>query len=500
MDHAGRARIDDDVEAVAEREEGVRRHHGTGQRQARVLRLDGSDAGRVDTAHLASAHAQGHVIAAEDDGVRLDEFRHFPGEHQVGQLLRRRLQLADHAQVADADVFRVRRLHQQTATDALEVHGVDAAAQRDFQHAHVLLARQNLFRFGGERWGDQHFDEQLGDFAGGSAVQFGIKRDDAAKRGGRVRLQGARVRFGRILAQGDATWVRMLDDDAGGALLETAQALHAFPGRISIGDVVVRQFLALQLAVVGQRAIDGDQVAVEGGALVWILTVAHVLHFLKCNIQHLRISAALGVHFRRAQAGQVVGDGAIVLRRVRKDFFRQHEFGVVADRAGRAVGRAQLRQHGVIVGRIADDDHVLVVLGRRTQHGRATDIDVFDRVFQGAIGLGDRALERVQVDHHHVDGRHVVLDQFRHVLREIAARQDTAVHFRVQGLHTAIEHLRETRVIGNFRDGNTVVCQQFGGAAGGQEVDAEGGQGTGEFENAGLVGNGEESLFDHGCG
>ncbi len=74
------------------------------------------------------------------------------------------------------------------------------------------------------------------------------------------------------------------------------------------------------------------------------------------------------------------------------------------------------------------------------------------------------------------------------------------MHFRVQGFHTAIEHLRETRVIGNFRDGNTVVCQQFGGTAGGQEVDAEGGQGTGEFENAGLVGNGEESLFDHGCG
>ena len=74
------------------------------------------------------------------------------------------------------------------------------------------------------------------------------------------------------------------------------------------------------------------------------------------------------------------------------------------------------------------------------------------------------------------------------------------MHFRVQGLDTAIEHLRETRVVGHFRDGNAVVGQQFGGAAGGQEVDAEGGQGAGEFENAGLVGNGEESLFDHGCG
>ena len=500
MDDAGRARVDDDVEAVAEREEGVRRHDGARQRQAGVLRLDGSDAGRVDAAHLAGAHAQGHVIAAEDDGVRLDEFRHFPGEHQVGQLLRRWLQLADHAQVADTDVFRVRRLHQQAATDALEVHGVDACAQRNFQHAHVLLARQNLFRFGGERWGDQHFDEQLGDLAGGGAVQFGIKRDDAAECGGRVRLQGARVRFGRILAQGHAARVRVLDDDAGGALLETAQALHAFPGRIGVGDVVVRQFLALQLAVVRQRAIGGGQVAVEGGALVRILAVAHVLYFFKGHVEDLRIGAALGVHLRRAQAGQVVGDGAIVLRRVRKDFFRQHELGVVADVAGRAVGRADFRQHRVIVGRVADDDHVLVVLGRRTQHGRAADIDVFDRVFQGAIGLGDGALERVQVDHHHVDGRHVVLDQFRHVLREIAARQDTTMHFRVQGLHAAIEHLRETRVIGDFRDGNTVVCQQFGGAAGGQEVDAEGGQGAGEVENAGLVGNGEESLFDHGCG
>src|SRR3546814_8910986 len=43
--------------------------------------------------------------------------------------------------------------------------------------------------------------------------------------------------------------VCMLDDHAGAAL----EAAHAFPRRIGIGDVVVGQFFALQLAVAAQQ-------------------------------------------------------------------------------------------------------------------------------------------------------------------------------------------------------------------------------------------------------
>src|SRR5699024_4966819 len=41
------------VDAVAEREEGIRSHDRTGYFELRVLRLESGDAGRVDTAHLS---------------------------------------------------------------------------------------------------------------------------------------------------------------------------------------------------------------------------------------------------------------------------------------------------------------------------------------------------------------------------------------------------------------------------------------------------------------
>ena len=265
MNHAGRARIDHHVEAVTEREERVRRHDRTGQGQAGVLRLDRGDAGRVDAAHLAGAHAQGHVVATEDDGVRFDILGHAPREHQVLQLLRRRLQFRDHFQVADQHVFRVGRLHQQAATDALEVHGIDAIAQRNFQQAHVLLGRQDLLGFSGKHWRDQHFDEQLGQFHGSSRIDFHVEGDDAAECRGRIGLQRALVSVGSVGAQGHAARVGVLDDHARGALVEAAHALHAFPCSIGVGDIVERQFLALQLAVVGQRAWRSDDITVERG-------------------------------------------------------------------------------------------------------------------------------------------------------------------------------------------------------------------------------------------
>jgi hypothetical protein len=94
-----------------------------------------------------------------------------------------------------------------------------------------------------------------------------------------------------------------------------------------------------------------------------------------------------------------------------------------------------------VVGRIDDHGHVAVVLGRRAQHGRAADVDVLDGVRQRAVILGDGLLERVQVDHQQVDRRDAVLGQRCHVLGQVAAGQDAAVHLRVQRLHAAVEHL-----------------------------------------------------------
>ena len=62
-----------------------------------------------------------------------------------------------------------------------------------------------------------------------------------------------------------------------------------------------------------------------------------------------------------------------------------------------AVGHT-LGDQGVI-GRIGDDGHGGVVLGRATHHGGAADVDLLDGV--GFVGAGAHGVgERVQVDDH----------------------------------------------------------------------------------------------------
>ncbi|KAG0922895.1 hypothetical protein G6F31_019728 [Rhizopus arrhizus] len=103
----------------------------------------------------------------------------------------------------------------------------------------------------------------------------------------------------------------MLDDDAG----RHVEAARAFPCGIRIGDVVVGQFLALQLAVVAQQAGRTLRVHVEGGGLVRILAVAQRLLLLDLQGQRAgpfgaRRDRFLG-RFGFGQAGQVGGDGAV---------------------------------------------------------------------------------------------------------------------------------------------------------------------------------------------
>src|SRR5690606_4359340 len=83
LDDGRRADVGDDVEAVAERKERVGGDDRPGEVEPRVARLDRSDARGVDAAHLAGPDAERGTVAAEDDRVRLHEFRDAPGEEQV---------------------------------------------------------------------------------------------------------------------------------------------------------------------------------------------------------------------------------------------------------------------------------------------------------------------------------------------------------------------------------------------------------------------------------
>src|SRR6185437_287485 len=71
LDHGGGAVVGDDVEAIAERKERIRRDDRARKRQARVGRLDRGDTRRVDAAHLARTDAERAQPAAVDDRIRL---------------------------------------------------------------------------------------------------------------------------------------------------------------------------------------------------------------------------------------------------------------------------------------------------------------------------------------------------------------------------------------------------------------------------------------------
>ena len=105
-----------------------------------------------------------------------------------------------------------------------------------------------------------------------------------------------------------------------------------------------------------------------------------------------------------------------------------------------------------------------MVLGSGAHHGRAADIDIFNRVFQCAAGFCHRFRKRIEIHNHHVDSRDLML--CHNLIIRAAAAEYSAVYFRMQGFDTSVHHFRKTGVIGDFSHRQTGVSQQAGSTAG----------------------------------
>src|SRR5687767_14893717 len=66
----------------------------------------------------------------------------------------------------------------------------------------------------------------------------------------------------------------------------------------------------------------------------------------------------------------------------------------------------------------------------------------------------------------------------------------------MQGLHPAVEHLREAGVIGDLGHAHARVPEEAGGAAGGNQADAQSGEPAREIDDPGLVRDTEQGLPD----
>ena len=106
--------------------------------------------------------------------------------------------------------------------------------------------------------------------------------------------------------------------------------------------------------------------------------------------------------------------------------------------------------------------------------------------------LGCRGAEGIEVHADEVDQPDPVLSDRREVLRQVAAREESAVDRGVQRLHAAVEHLRELREICDVTHFEPSITQRLGGAASRDKIPLEFCEPSGEIHEAGLVGYGEQ--------
>ena len=477
------------VETIAEREEGIAGHHGALYLELLVSGLHGGNAAGDHAAHLACTHTKGLRVLRVDDGIGLHELRHAPRKEQVFEFARAGLALRNDLQFRQRHGAFVAVLHEQATTDGTHLQARRCACSEvaGDEHAHVLLGAGDGECFIRGRRRDDDFDELTrGDGGGSFGIERAIEGDDAAERRGGVRDIGAFIRRERRDGHRHATGIGVLHDDAG----RRFELAHAFQRGVCIGDVVETQFLALQLARGSHAHAPRDGIGVERGGLVRVLAVAQVQFLHGAQFQRfgelLRLAALLRHpvrHHRVVAAGVRVGLGGQAL----------------AQREAGAAGRDGDR-HFRVVGRVHDDSHVFVVLGRTAHHGRPADVDVLDAVIVGAVGLGHRGGEGVEVHYQQIDGRDAVFGH--HGVVDATTAEQSTVHLRVQCLHAAVHHLGETRMGGHFRHWQAGACEQLRGAAGAEQRNASSMQCLCEFQHAGFVRNRKQGApYGHGwCG
>jgi len=152
---------------------------------------------------------------------------------------------------------------------------------------------------------------------------------------------------------------------------------------------------------------------------------------------------------------------------------------------------AEFIEHGLIVGGLDHHGDVVMIFRRGADHRRAADVDILDAVlFAGALVHG--RLERIEVDHEQIDWRDVVILHRLCVFGVVADRQQAAMHLGVQRLDPPVHHLRKPGELGDVFHLEPGLGDRLGGAAGGDQIDAVAGEGAGEVDQAGLVGNGKQ--------
>ena len=267
----------------------------------------------------------------------------------------------------------------------------------------------------------------------------------------------------------------MLDDHTG----RLGEFGHQFVGGVGIGDVVVAQLLALQLAGVGDAGATVGR-AIEGARLVRVLAVA----------QGLGEAAGDGFADRGRildPVGEPGGDCGVIGGGAGKGAGGQL---LAQGQRGRAVGLERVNHliHGVPID--ADGD-VAVVLGRRADHGRAADVDVLDTGLEARARFNS-GFEGVEIDPGDIDRADAVLFHRCGMGGGIADPQQAAVHHGVERLDPAVHHFRKAGQVGDIAHRQPGLVDRSAGAAGGDQLDPQVVKGAGDVLQPRLVRQGDQ--------
>jgi len=462
-------------EAIGEGEEGVACDDAASEGKDG---FGGAELDTINTAHLAGAGGDQLAGAGIDDGVGLDVFDDAPSEFKSVPLFCCGGEGGGDAGLGADEGFAVGTLDEVAAGDRFD-DGLIEAAGGDGEQAEVLLGGEQGEGLGAVGGGGDGFDEGLGDFGGGIGIEFAVEGEHTAEGADGVGGEGLAVAVGEGGGGGAAARVGVLDDGAGGEV-EFGDEL---PGGIEIDKVVVAEFLALELGGIGD-AVGAS--GVEGGGLVGVFAVAQ--GHLFCDVD----DEAGGHGDGGGDLLEGAGDGGVVGGGGGKGGLGE---APVSGGAEGAAGGEFVEQDGVIGG-IGDDGDILVVLGGGADHGGPADVDVFDQLFEVDAGLGGGFLEGVEIDDDHVDAGDAVLGKGGHVGGVGAHGQDAGGDAGVDGFDAAVEHFGKAGEVADFENGEAGFAQGLGGTAGGNEFDAECGETFGEINEAGLVGDAQQSAFD----
>ncbi len=224
--------------------------------------------------------------------------------------------------------------------------------------------------------------------------------------------------------RGEPDRVGVLDDGDGGRGVVTRDAV----GGIEVEQVVERRPLALQLGRVGQRPAAVRRLAVERRALMRVLAIAQVVDLLEDDGQAARERVAGDLVEVGGDLGVVGGDRAERLRRQARPGLGAHPAQL-----------AQLGHEEGVVRRVRCGRDTGGVAGRRTEQGRATDVDHLDRLVD-ADELGpDGRGERLDVDDDQVDEADALALELVQLFGLVTSGEDAGVDRVVERLDLAAD-------------------------------------------------------------